>query len=183
MNRPVTMLLSLGLALGPTHGLRLADAGDGAAATTPTAALTIVPFAVPVAVPVAVVERPTFFYGVAASAPTTITTPQVPQAATLSTLPTSPAPASDDPQRAQAASLLQRRCAECHQGPSAQGGLMLFDADGRLLDKLPRQLIVEQATLDDGRRAAMPPAAREPLTVAEQALIRRWAVVPKRLSY
>lgn len=71
---------------------------------------------------------------------------------------------------------------------------MLFDADGRLLEKLPRQLIVDQATVVEAatgaavsnvaaKPPAMPPGDRAPLTVDEQTLLRKWAVLPKRLSY
>jgi uncharacterized membrane protein len=164
-------------------GLRSATAVEVVAASSQAGGLVIVPFAVPVAVPVAVVQQPTLFYGVSAYAPPVATTQAVSTtAATAATAPGSTSPV-DDPLRAQVAPLLARRCAECHRGSQSQGSLMLFDGDSRLLDKLPRQLIVEHATSVDDKPPMMPPGDRTPLTSDEQTLVRKWAVLPKRLSY
>lgn len=156
---------------------------SAAVATEPvavsTSGLTIVPFAVPVAVPVAVVQRPTVFYGVANYATPVAIAP----AATAASVATSVPPTSDEQLRSQVAPILERRCAECHRGSQAQGDLLLFDADSRLLEKLPRHLVVEQTTSADGKRPAMPPGERERLTADEQSLLRRWGKLPKRLSY
>jgi len=190
MKRFVLLASSLGVALGGLNALRSASAAEVVAASSQAGGLVIVPFAVPVAVPVAVVQQPTLFYGVSAYAPLVATTPAVSTAAaTTSTATSTSAPASasaspaDDPLRAQVAPLLSRRCAECHRGSQAQGDLMLFDGDGRLLDKLPRQLVVEHATAVDGKPPMMPPGDRTPLTSDEQAVVRKWATLPKRLSY
>lgn len=156
---------------------------DGLAASAAETSLVVVPFAVPVAVPVAVVQQPTLFYGVSAYAPPVAVSPAMSTAvAPSSTANALPSPV-DDPLRAQVAPLLARRCAECHQGSQSQGNLMLFDGDGRLLDKLPRQLVVEHATAVEGKLPTMPPGDRAPLTSDEQALVRKWATLPKRLSY
>lgn len=172
-------VLLAGLSLSAMHST---SAAEVVATSSQVTGLAVVPFAVPVAVPVAVVQQPTLFYGVSAYAPAVTTSPNAaaPAVATASSVPTSPI---DDPLRAQVAPLLARRCGECHRGSQAQGGLMLFDVDGRLLDKLPRQLIVEHATVVEAKPPTMPPGDRTPLTLDEQALVRKWAAVPKRLSY
>lgn len=192
MKRVLWIAPCVGMSLCGLVAMRSALATDLVAASQPTSGLVVAPFAVPVAVPVAVVQQPTLFYGVSAYAPpiTSTSTTQSPPLTTSAVSPTSPAaappPASgstDDALRAQVAALLARRCAECHRGSQAQGGLMLFDVDGRLLDKLPRLLIVDAATHVDGQAPAMPPGDRPPLTSDEQALVRKWAATPKRLSY
>lgn len=176
-----------GVAWGSFCGVRSASSGEVVAGSASTNGLVVVPFAVPVAVPVAVVQQPTLFYGVSSYGPPAAVSASSPVAVS----PTSPNAnsAAEDPLRAQVAAVFARRCAECHRGSQAQGDLMLFDVDGRLLDKLPRQWIVEQATSAEpaagvvAKAPAMPPGDRSPLTSDEQALVRKWAVLPKRLSY
>lgn len=188
MKRVLWIAPCVGISLCGLVAMRPALATDLVAASQPTSGLVVAPFAVPVAV----VQQPTLFYGVSAYAPpvASTSTTQSPPLTTSAVSPTSPAavppPASgstDDVLRGQVAALLARRCAECHRGSQAQGGLMLFDVDGRLLDKLPRLLIVDAATHVDGQAPAMPPGDRTPLTSDEQALVRKWAATPKRLSY
>ena len=194
MKRVLWIAPCVGMSLCGLVAMRSALATDLVAASQPTSNLVVAPFAVPVAVPVAVVQQPTLFYGVSAYAPPIATSPTAqspPPLTTSAASPTSPAAAAlakdalpaDDALRAQVAALLTHRCAECHRGSQAQGGLMLFDIDGRLLDKLPRLLIVDAATHVDGKAPAMPPGDRPPLTSDEQALVRKWAATPKRLSY
>jgi len=134
----------------------------------------VVPFAVPVAVPVAVVAQPTVFYGVSRYAPQA-----VPSAASVA----APLTADEVELREQTAAIFSRRCASCHGATTAAAGLALFDADERLLAALPRQAIVAACAPADGAKPAMPPAGREPLTPAEQAAVRRWAVPPRSLKY
>jgi mono/diheme cytochrome c family protein len=124
----------------------LAGWSCGSPASAGESALIVVPFAVPVAVPVAVVQQPTLFYGVNAYAPPVASSPSAVVPATSVTTAMGPTSPVDDPLRTQVAAILSRRCAECHRASQSQGDLVLFDVDGRLLDKLPRQLVVEQAT-------------------------------------
>ncbi len=139
-------------------------------------AVTVAPFAIPVAVPVAVVQQPTLFYGYGRYAPPApSTTPTV-------------APTIADESTAAITALLRKHCAECHQGPTARGGLQLFAAAGEPLTPLPRQALAEACApsdglLTNGAAPTMPPAGRTPLTPEEQALVRRWAVPPKTLRY
>ena len=142
-------------------------------------AVTVAPFAIPIAVPVAVVQRPTLFYGhgryTPAAPPAPSTTPTV-------------APTVADESTVAIAALLRKHCAECHQGPTARGGLQIFAAAGAPLALLPRQALAEACAPSDGpltggAAPTMPPAGRMPLTPAEQALVRRWAVPPKTLRY
>ncbi|MCE9604583.1 MAG: hypothetical protein K8U03_06715 [Planctomycetia bacterium] len=136
--------------------------------------LVIAPFAIPVAVPVAVVQRPTLFYGMGTYAPQTASAAS----------PSSARPAiTEDTLRSEVTTILRQHCIECHRGSLAQGDLSLFDVDSRLLEKLPRHLVLEQTTSAEGKLPAMPPGARVRLTSEEQELIRRWAKLPKRLSY
>ncbi|MGC3972371.1 MAG: hypothetical protein QM775_35025 [Pirellulales bacterium] len=79
--------------------------------------------------------------------------------------------------------LFALRCAECHQGATARGDLQLITDAGSLASPLPRRAIADACAPTDGAAAQMPPAGRDPLTPAEQALVRRWAVPPKSLRY
>lgn len=137
-------------------------------------AQAVVPFAVPVAVPVAVVAQPTVFYGVSQYGP---------QIAPTTAAVAVTAASGDAELREQAAAIFARRCASCHGATTAAAGLALFDADERLLAALPRQAIAAACAPAEGERRAMPPAGREPLTPAEQAVVRRWAVPPRSLKY
>jgi mono/diheme cytochrome c family protein len=149
------------------------------AQATEPAAITVVPFAVPVAVPVAVVQQPTLFYAYGRYAP----------AATSGSAPAVAAPSVAAPRSTEAddvrqvALLFARRCAECHQGPTARGDLRLLADDGALITPLPRRAIAEACAPTDGVTPTMPPAGREPLTPAEQALVQRWARPPRTLRY
>lgn len=137
--------------------------------------LTIVPFAIPVAVPVAVVQQPTLFYGVARSAPpATLPQPASAPAATLVDTTTL---------RGQVDALLVKRCAECHRADRADGDLALFDADGKPLEKLPRQLIVDATAPRPDGAAVMPPGSREKLTMREWEMLNQWARMPKSFVY
>ncbi len=84
-------------------------------------AVTVAPFAIPVAVPVAVVQQPTLFYGYGRYAPAATPAPPITPAAMT--------PVAEEP-TVSIAALLTKHCAECHQGPTARGGLQLFAADG-----------------------------------------------------
>ncbi|MBL9082948.1 MAG: hypothetical protein JNK76_14130 [Planctomycetales bacterium] len=165
--------------------LLLLIATVGRAHATEPAAITVVPFAVPVAVPVAVVQQPTLFYGYGQYAPSAANT----AIAATNGAATNSAPsvvavtstAADDARKV--AQLFARRCAECHQGPTARGDLRLAGDDGTVITPLPRRAIAEACAPTDGAAPTMPPAGREPLTPAEQALVRRWALPPKSLRY
>ena len=138
--------------------------------TVAAPAVTVAPFAIPVAVPVAVVQQPTLFYGYGRYAPAA--TP----AATVT-----PAVVADP--SISIAALLKKHCAECHQGPTARGGLQLFAADGVPLALLPRQALADACAPADGSAPTMPPPGRTPLTPQEQSQVRQWAVPPKTLRY
>lgn len=166
--------------------LLLLIATVGRAHATEPAAITVVPFAVPVAVPVAVVQQPTLFYGYGRYAPsaanTAIAATNGAAAKNGSSSAVAVTPTAADDAR-QAAQLFARRCAECHQGPTARGDLRLAGDDGTVITPLPRRAIAEACAPTDGVAPTMPPAGREPLTPAEQALVRRWALPPKSLRY
>jgi uncharacterized membrane protein len=136
--------------------------------------LVVAPFAVPVAVPVAVVQQPTLFYGVSRYAP-----PQ--PVAAESTLVTASSDAAA--LRAQVDAILVRRCAECHRADAPHGDVALFDAAGKPLDKLPRQLLVEASAPTAIGSTAMPPAGRAKLTADEWSVLRQWARMPKSFAY
>lgn len=137
-------------------------------------AVTVAPFAIPVAVPVAVVQQPTLFYGYGRYAPAALPAVPITPAATP--------PIAEDP-AVSIAALLKKHCAECHQGPTARGGLQLFATDGVPLALLPRQALAEACAPTDGAAPTMPPAGRTPLTPKEQALVRKWAVPPKEMKW
>jgi mono/diheme cytochrome c family protein len=138
--------------------------------------LTVVPFAVPVAVPVAVVQQPTLFYGVSryatigASSPVTV----------------GPPAKNDESQpdlRGRVDDILVRHCAECHRADRAHGDLTLFDVDGRPLEKLPRQWLVDETAVRPDGTAAMPPGNREKLSKDEWETLQQWARMPKSFVY
>lgn len=159
----------LGLLTVPTSSL-----ADEPSISLP--AITVAPFAVPVAVPVAIVQRPTLFYGVSGYA--------VGGASSMPTRTQLASPAvSDEPLREQAAAVLKRRCAECHQGTQAQGGLALFDDDGRLELLLPRHLLLDATEPSAEKVPAMPPGGREKLSHEEWQILKQWARMPKSFVY
>ena len=131
--------------------------------------LVVVPFAVPVAVPVATISRPTLFYSYRQFA-----TPAIQQDQT-EVWPggTRHRPAND------AVRTLSRRCAACHSGPDAKGELEMFDLDGRIIDKLPRQLMLEMI------RAGKMPIGKQPQLLSEEEIrqIETWATPPRDLRY
>lgn len=151
----------------------------GRAHATEPGAITVVPFAVPVAVPVAVVQQPTLFYAYGRYAPATTNSPAPAVAATSVASPHS----TEVDEARQVAQLFARRCAECHQGPTARGDLRLLGDDGAVITPLPRRAIADVCAPTEGVAPTMPPAGREPLTPAEQALVRSWARPPRNLKY
>lgn len=137
--------------------------------------LVVVPFAVPVAVPVATISRPTLFYSYRQySGPaiqrgkTDVWSDHASQRAGGPHRPT------DDAVR-----ILSRRCAACHSGPDAKGELELFDLDGRIIDKLPRQSMLEMI------REGKMPAGKQPQLLSEEEIrqIETWATPPRDLRY
>lgn len=76
-----------------------------------------------------------------------------------------------------AASLFTQRCARCHTGQAAQGGLELIDEAGRAVPRLPRRAIYEAVA--EGRM----PSASEPLSAEEIELLRRWSEPPTNLAW
>lgn len=70
--------------------------------------------------------------------------------------------------RDRALAVLQSRCAACHTGDAAKGGVKMFDAQGRPGD-------VNPFTLWDAADARkMPPDPRPKLTAQELATLRQW---------
>jgi hypothetical protein len=128
-------------------------------------ALTVVPFAVPVAVPVAVLSQPAVLYGYRAEAATTAFAPD---SVAIEELPDATLSAPD---------VLRTHCASCNAGESARGELRLFDADGALVERLPRRAIVE--AVEAGRM----PKGIAPLTQEEIEMLREWAKPPRELVY
>ena len=137
--------------------------------------LVVVPFAVPVAVPVATILRPTLFYSYRQ-----FVDPAIQQHETDSIRRWAPqhadrphSPADD------AVRILSRRCAACHSGPDAKGGLELFDLDGRIIEKLPRRMMLEMI------RAGKMPAGKQPRLLSEDEIrqIETWATPPRDLRY
>ncbi len=130
--------------------------------------LTIVPFAVPVAVPVATVSYPSVLYGVRES----VTYPPATSHFEPASLPSA--------SQQDAVTILTRHCAVCHGVLNPQGEQTFFQADGRLLDKLPRHLMLDAVS---GNAPSMPPAGRAKLSPAEIQVIRAWATLPRNLTY
>ena len=159
------MSRAFSLAILATLVIETAHAGEPCRAVA-ASTVTVAPFAIPVAVPVAVVQQPTLFYGYGRYAPAALTAPPIAEEPTVSI-----------------AALLKKHCAECHQGPTARGGLQFFAADGVPLALLPRQALAEACAPIDGAAPTMPPPGRTPLTPDEQAQVRRWAVPPKTLKW
>ncbi len=130
--------------------------------------LAIVPFAVPVAVPVATISYPSVLYSVRES----VAFSPVASHERPASLPTVPQPDAN--------TILTRHCAVCHGATNPQGQQTFFQPDGRLLDKLPRHVILEAIS---GNAPQMPPAGRAKLTEAELQIIRTWAALPRNLAY
>jgi uncharacterized membrane protein len=146
------------------------------------AAITVVPFAVPVAVPVAVVQQPTLFYRVAGTVDSGNPS-RTQQAAPRATAPAALSSDAVGSLRDRVADVLQRRCAECHQGSTARGGITLFDEAGRLSSLLPRHLLVEVTDANSQPGSTMPPDGREKLTAEEWRVLKQWARMPKSFVY
>ena len=134
------------------------------------ATFTVVPFAVPVAVPVATISTPVTFYSYQHAA---VVTP-----ATTSTATVQPAAVSLTPE-----TILSRHCAACHRGPSVQGGLTLFDTRGKLLDKLPRHVILDAVMADEQAPPRMPPPGSESLSSAELRVLRKWLTASREVAF
>lgn len=145
---------------------------------------TIVPFAVPVAVPVAVVASPTYLYAYSSAVPGYAAGGGV-GASTAAALESTPDVAAGEDASPdvelelarRAAALFTQRCARCHTGEAAQGGLELIDEAGRTVPQLPRRAIYEAVA--EGRM----PSASEPLSAEEIELLRRWSEPPTNLAW
>ena len=135
--------------------------------------LVIVPFAVPVAVPVATVAEPALFYSYGSNADWDVrqSTEEASQRATSDV--------HDNPAMSPPVTILRRHCAACHSGPDAKGHLAMFDESGRLAEKLPRHVMLEQIELGTMPR----PAAASRLDEAEVEAIRRWSTPPRDLRW
>ena len=136
--------------------------------------LVIVPFAVPVAVPVATVTQPGVLYSYRQYA-----LPQPAEAAPVAP----PTAAASQPQQPteplDGPAVLAKHCASCHTGAAVQGDLQIFQAPGRIVEKLPRQSLLE--AVEQGR---MPqPASAPRLTPQEIEILRQWARPPRDLAY
>jgi mono/diheme cytochrome c family protein len=185
-----SLLVSLGIAsdlhaAGPARRVVTAYTASAqrSAAAKSNNGLVIVPFAVPVAVPVATVQQPSVLYSfrryadesLTASTPVTLPQGEREERSAASSLSTAPASSS----QLDAAAVLSRHCASCHRGSASQGSLMLFDTAGTLLNRLPRQAVLE--AVEQNR---MPqPATATRLTAQEIDLLRAWAKPPKDLLY
>jgi mono/diheme cytochrome c family protein len=137
--------------------------------------LVIVPFAIPVAVPVATVRQPSVLYSFRSYAAAYDYGSN--QLRTEYSVPSTPVSARSG--TSEAALILARRCAACHSGPSAHGGLRLFGDDGDLLARLPRRRVLE--AVEVGRMPMPAEAAR--LTRDEIEVLRQWAQPPRELEY
>ena len=146
--------------------------------------LVIVPFAVPVAVPVAVLQDPTVVYGYRALTPVVTSAPPLPQGEGRGEgNQEASSDRRDKPAGSPVAAILSRHCAECHTSGAAQGGREFFSIDGRLREKLPRQVILDAVMPHESSPARMPPANRARLSPDELRVLEAWAKPPRELEW
>lgn len=140
--------------------------------------LVVVPFAVPVAVPVATFVRPTVLYGYAGEYGGVMQGSHARQEGSyVESRSLDVADAFGESGMDSAERVLTERCANCHTAPEPAGGLSLFDREGALLERLPRQQVLE--SVETGEM----PEEGERLSEEELEWLRAWARPPLDLQY